>query len=833
MALGLLIKGLLRSGAKSSKATKAAGKAAGGSKGPSALKKWTKRAGVLGAGAALFGGDEDSGADAGFEKASPLSLAGSGSTAGSSLVLFDFASTLDTGMINLPELPTLEIAVNDYDNIETRLNQDVEIPYDIEKMFDTEQGSLIIPKNTFLEFSSDKIKALSASVLTLSENLNLVNRQIAILNSRVASFENAVGQADDDNRRAVLNYNRDQDEKEIEGEKSTLKDFMKSKVDSGVETGKSFVKAALLSLATGIGAAVLGVGSSLFSQKLDEESGDEDWTLGEIGGGAAVAAATVVGAKMAGTAVGGAYKNASSKIASVASRAGQVAGAVGKAGATVAGAVGKAGAGVKGAAGAAGAATEAVGKAGASGVKGAAGAATEAVGKAGASGVKGAVGRAGLAGAKAIGEVAILAGKGAAGLAGRAGLAGAKAIGEVAISAGRSGAAGRAGLAGAKAIVEVAGAVGRTGLAGAKVAGVAGRAGVAGAKAGVAKGKQAVIQAAIKTIGPKKAASLAGRSLPGVSWLVGGGIAMYQAVQGDYTGAALTVGGSVGGIVTALPVLAVEIVREVYNAVYGTEENPYPHESDALSHPEYGERQAEIYVPVTDFVTDFFESNAEYPKDEKALQSAIDRDIYDYDIIGDSVVDISRIDELSQREMKAIVSDNDIDDTTHELLRSKIKHVDEETSSLSLLKLDHTDQMQRRKQNAGDLEISAIGLSDQEKLNRFEVQQARVHRQQTIAAVAANGGTVHYINEEPAFASEVNITSGPSSSIADSILQKPTAESEKQVVVVPITMNRKQPVRAVSRPEPLGMKSKSQSHMARGGVVTKDHWLTGTLSQSS
>jgi hypothetical protein len=770
MALGLLIKGLLRLGGKSSKATKAAGKAAGGTKGQSGLKKWMKRgvgtAGIGGVASLFSGGDEDSGADAGFEKASPLSLTGSGSTAGSSLVLFDFASTLDTGMINLPELPTLEIAVNDYDNIETRLNQDVEIPYDIEKMFDTEQGSLIIPKNTFLEFSSDKIKALSASVLTLSENLNLVNRQIAILNSRVASFENAVGQADDDNRRAVLNYNRDQDEKEIEGEKSTLKDFMKSKVDSGVETGKSFVKAALMSLAYTAGAAALGVGSALFSEKLDDES-DEDWTLGEIGGGAAVAAATVVGAKMAGTAVGGAYKNASSKIASVTSRAGQVAGAVGKAGATVAGAVGKAGATV----------------AGASGVKGAAGAATEAVGKAGASGVKGA--------------------------------------------------AGRAGLAGAKAIVEVAGAVGRTGLAGAKVAGAAGRAGVAGAKAGVAKGKQAVIQAAIKTIGPKKAASLAGRSLPGVSWLVGGGIAMYQAVQGDYTGAALTAGGSVGGVVTALPVLALEIVREVYNAVYGTEENPYPHESDALSHPEYRERQAEIYVPVTDFVTDFFESNAEYPKDEKALQSAIDRDIYDYDIIGDSVVDISRIDELSQREMKAIVSDNDIDDTTHELLRSKIKHVDEETSALSLLKLDHTDQMQRRKQNAGDLETSAIGLSDQEKLNRFEVQQARVHRQQTIAAVAANGGTVHYINEEPAFASEVNITSGPSSSIADSILQKPTAESEKQVVVVPIPMNRKQPVRAVSRPEPLGMKSKSQSHMARGGVVTKDHWLTGTLSQSS
>jgi len=574
----------------------------------------------------------------------------------------------------------------------------------------------------------------------------------------------------------VLNYNRDQDEKEIEGEKSTLKDFMKSKVDSGVETGKSFVKAALMSLAYTAGAAALGVGSALFSEKLDDES-DEDWTLGEIGGGAAVTAATVVGGKMAATAVRGKIKTASSKIASVTSRAGQVAGAVGKAGATVAGAAGKVGATVAGAAGKAG-------------VKGAAGAATEAVGKAGASGVKGAAGRAGLAGAKAVGEVAILAGKGAAGLAGRAG------------------------------------------VSGAKVVGAAGRAGVAGAKAGVAKGKQAVIQAAIKTIGPKKAASLAGRSLPGVSWLVGGGIAMYQAVQGDYTGAALTVGGSVGGIVTALPVLAVEIVREVYNAVYGTEENPYPHESDALSHPEYGERQAEIYVPVTDFVTDFFESNAEYPKDEKALQSAIDRDIYDYDIIGNSVVDISRIDELSQREMKAIVSDDDIDDTTHELLQSKIKHVDEETSSLSLLKLDHTDQMQRRKQNAGDLETSAIGLSDQEKLNRFEVQQARVHRQQTIAAVAANGGTVHYINEEPAFASEVNITSRPSSSIADSILQKPAAESEKQVVVVPI-MNQKQPVRAVSRPEPLGMKSKSQSHMARGGVVTKDHWLTGTLSQSS
>ena len=79
----------------------------------------------------------------------------------------------------------------------------------------------------------------------------------------------------------------------------------------------------------------------------------------------------------------------------------------------------------------------------------------------------------------------------------------------------------------------------------------------------------------------------------------------------------------------------------------------------------------------------------------------------------------------------------------------------------------------------------------------------------------------------------MNLAVGPSTSIANSILETPPAASENKVVVVPMPMNKPRSIRVGSRPTPIGMMSKSQSHPANGGLKTKDAFLAGTLLQQS
>ena len=171
-------------------------------------------------------------------------------------------------------------------------------------------------------------------------------------------------------------------------------------------------------------------------------------------------------------------------------------------------------------------------------------------------------------------------------------------------------------------------------------------------------GKEA-ITSAIEKVAPKALAKLAGKSIPGLSWIVGGGLALYELMRGDYHGAAIEAASSVGGIVTALPGTVIQIARGVYESVYGV-----MHQND----PEEETRWPELKEQVDQWVSNWLEEEGETPVNEEALKSAIDKGIYDKDWWGDSEVDLARVNELTQDEIDAILADDDIDKETHNIL---------------------------------------------------------------------------------------------------------------------------------------------------------------------
>ena len=171
-------------------------------------------------------------------------------------------------------------------------------------------------------------------------------------------------------------------------------------------------------------------------------------------------------------------------------------------------------------------------------------------------------------------------------------------------------------------------------------------------------GKEA-ITSAIEKVAPKALAKLAGKSIPGLSWIVGGGLALYELMRGDYHGAAIEAASSVGGIVTALPGTVIQIARGVYESVYGV-----MHQND----PEEETRWPELKEQVDQWVSNWLEEEGETPVNEEALKSAIDKGIYDKDWWGDSEVDLARVNELTEDEIDAILADDDIDKETHNIL---------------------------------------------------------------------------------------------------------------------------------------------------------------------
>jgi len=601
-------------GASTAKATANAGRGMqGAAKSPGMFKKFLG-AGAVGGGlfglSSLFdmfsGGDDEAAegeADTGGVASTPTPSSSSTATGTSTgLMLFDFASMLDNKMMPVPKLPEVVIDEADLPYVDATLDADVAIPYDIEEMFDKERGSLIIPRGTYLDFSSDKIKGLTTAVLRLAKNQDLINQQIGQLNNKTAALEQAIETAQDLNRRAVLTYNRQQDEEALEGGAPGTDKPKTGFIAEGVEAAKTAAKLGLASLGLGAVGAALAVGGTMLGDWLAGPEQEADQAYQD----ALESSATEEEAARA-------YQEAL-EAAEDETWADEVA--------TAGGLVMAGGAGV------------AAYKAGQKGVE-----------KLAASKVGQKVGMK-TAAQKAEQKAAQ------------------KAQQEIAEAGGRMMAT-EFGEAGAKTTTK---AIGK------EVGEAAGK-----------KGGKSAIKSALSKVAPKKLAGLAGKAVPGISWLVGGAIAVAQLAKGDYEGAALTAASSVAGAATAIPLVAVEIAREVYNAVYGNPEGEtyyekYPHTWDFANQEESGyvENMGVIKDATADWVAEWFESNAEYPEDEESLKSAIEKGIYVKEWYGKSQVDLSRVSDLTVPEMKAILADDDIEDETTKVLHKQLVTREEE-----------------------------------------------------------------------------------------------------------------------------------------------------------
>lgn len=108
--------------------------------------------------------------------------------------------------------------------------------------------------------------------------------------------------------------------------------------------------------------------------------------------------------------------------------------------------------------------------------------------------------------------------------------------------------------------------------------------------------------AILKALG-KKATGLGLKQVPLLGAAAGGVFALGRLLQGDFAGAAAEAGGIFLPSVAGAPLDIGLMARDVYNAVYGTEDDPFPHDRDALT-PESG--YGENYGQIVDVVKNFF-----------------------------------------------------------------------------------------------------------------------------------------------------------------------------------------------------------------------------------
>lgn len=657
MAKGAAARGAGRGAGRTGARGRAADNLKRAAKSPSKLKKWTT--GILGGSAvagllsSLFGGDDEQQGSEGVGKGSigDEGKTTRGSAVGSSLVLIDFASMLDKKMVPVKKLQELDLP-RDYTLDAEIINNDVLVHYnnynnDLTIDNDTGEivssGEIAIPKGTMIEFSSNKIEGITNAVLRLGANLQDVNRQISLLNSRTTALEKAVKAADDRNRQTVLNYNRQRDEDELE-KKNRGREI--PFVSRGKERLKDAAKGGLAALVTGSAAAALGYFGTQLQNFLNDEG--DDTIVDEAIGAGVVAGVGGYGAYKA-------YQGARAlREATAATRAGQMLGMRTQ--------------------------QQLIDSSRDRPINERTRAEQRARNRrarelqrqrvanrrANQNFIRNTVERAqsgsriAVRSAQSAAQLATRAAETARNVASRVpGLSGVTT--EVAETASRT------------AMTEATESVSRTAsrTAMTEIAQTASTIG-SKAKAGASAGASAVRAALAKVI-PKKVSAALGKSIPFAGWFIGGAVAITQIAKGDYAGAGLTGVSSLAGPATAIPAILLEVNREVYNELYGTEEDPFPYEGDLIKTPEiFAERQTEIKDLAIEMISDYMESNAEYPEDEESLRSAINKGIYDPDILGDSEVDFERISELTDPEIKAIIADDDIDDDTLEILKNEL-----------------------------------------------------------------------------------------------------------------------------------------------------------------
>jgi hypothetical protein len=238
----------------------------------------------------LAGESEDS-IDGSFGSGGPdLPDAGAGGRGnGNNLVLIDFASMLEKTPVQIQQLSDVQVSPQ-YGLTEIVTTSPINIDYNIEEMFDREAGQLIIPESTKIDAEVSGLANVQRALLRTAENLSVVNQQIAELNARTESLENAVEAADDRNRRAALEYNRQQDEDAAENTDKPR--FLEEKI----ELLKDGSKAALATIATGIVGGIAGLASYLTGDMLENLAEGDKVEAADSGRKAALAASATASA---------------------------------------------------------------------------------------------------------------------------------------------------------------------------------------------------------------------------------------------------------------------------------------------------------------------------------------------------------------------------------------------------------------------------------------------------------------------------------------------------------------------------------------------------------
>jgi hypothetical protein len=238
----------------------------------------------------LAGESEDS-IDGSFGSGGPdLPDAGAGGRGnGNNLVLIDFASMLGKTPVQIQQLSDVQVPPQ-YGLTEIVTTSPINIDYNIEEMFDREAGQLIIPESTKIDAEVSGLANVQRALLRTAENLSVVNQQIAELNARTKSLENSVEAADDRNRRAALEYNRQQDEDATENTGKPR--FLEEKI----ELLKEGSKAGLATIATGIVAGIAGLATYLTGDMLENLAEGDKAEAADSGRKATLAASATASA---------------------------------------------------------------------------------------------------------------------------------------------------------------------------------------------------------------------------------------------------------------------------------------------------------------------------------------------------------------------------------------------------------------------------------------------------------------------------------------------------------------------------------------------------------
>lgn len=185
----------------------------------------------------------------------------------------------------------------------------------------------------------------------------------------------------------------------------------------------------------------------------------------------------------------------------------------------------------------------------------------------------------------------------------------------------------------------------------------------------VGNGFRAKIARATSRFVSKKARGMVGRAIPLLGTALGAYDAISRTLEGDMEGAAMSVAAGaatlVPGIGTAAGVglIAAAGVRDIYNEIYGTEENPYPYSSDAVNnYEEWKSRQGAIANELAMQLADWWDRNVSTEADSQnmALQAAEESGFYEDPFFGKDSINLDMLPNVPTNQLAAILNADDL-----------------------------------------------------------------------------------------------------------------------------------------------------------------------------